>query len=72
MPSGVIVVARALEPSAADNSLVTGDVIHAVNGVSISSHQSLRAALDAMKPGSAVVLQVEHDSKLRFLAFQMP
>jgi serine protease Do len=72
MPYGVIVIARSIEPSAADTSLASGDVIHSVNGTTISSLQGLRDALDALKPGSAVVLQVEHDSKMRYLAFLMP
>jgi serine protease Do len=72
LPSGIIVVARTVEPGAADSSLTTGDVIHAVNGVTVSSLDELRAALDALKPYGALVLQVERDSKLRYMALQSP
>ncbi len=71
VPSGVIVVARTMESGEADNSLATGDVIHAMNGAPVTSLQGLRSVLDALKLDSAVVLQIERDGKLRYLAFQM-
>jgi len=71
-PYGVIVVARTLDPGAADSSLATGDVIHAINGTAVDSLQTLRTALDNVKPYASVVLQIERDSKLRYLTLQMP
>jgi serine protease Do len=72
MPSGVIVVARTIEAGAADNALATGDVIHSVNGATISTLDDLRVKLDTLKPYSPLVLQIERDSKLLYMALQMP
>jgi hypothetical protein len=33
--------------------------------------ESLRDALDKIKPGSAVALQVERDEQLQFMEFEM-
>jgi serine protease Do len=71
IPSGVMVAARAEGFSGAGVSLAAGDVIHAINGVPVSTLQELRAALDGLKPHSAVVLQVERDALLTFLAFEI-
>lgn len=71
VPSGVIVAARAQDPRAADVSLSVGDVIHSVNGLAISNLQELRAALDDLKPHSPVVLQIEREGTLTFVAFEL-
>jgi serine protease Do len=71
VPSGVMVAAHAEDAHAAAVSLSTGDVIHSVNGVSVSSLQELRAALDGLSPRSAVVLQVERQGLLIFVAFEL-
>jgi serine protease Do len=70
LPSGVLITAREEQESASENSLVAGDIIHAVNGKMVSGLADLRAALDQVPPDSAVALQVERDGKLRFLAFR--
>lgn len=69
--AGVVVVAKTATGSEAANSLVTGDVIHALNGVDINNLQSLHLALDRLKPGSSVVLQVEREGGLSYVTFQM-
>jgi serine protease Do len=71
VPSGVIVAARTQDPHAADVSLSAGDVIHTVNGRPIATLPELRAALDALKPHSPVVLQIERDGILSFVAFEL-
>lgn len=71
MPSGVIVAARTADPHAADVSLSAGDVIHAVNGQPIGTLPQLRAALDALKPHSPVVLRIERDGVFSFVAFEL-
>ena len=71
IPSGVVVVARAVSLLGPDTGLKTGDIIHSVNGVPIDSLDSLRARLNELKRDSAVVLQVERDDKLQWLAFEM-
>jgi serine protease Do len=68
--SGVIVAAKAADPSV-DTSLITGDVIHAINGVQVESMAALRAALDHLAPSPSVVLQIEHDGRLMFVSFQL-
>jgi hypothetical protein len=42
-----------------------------VNGLAISTLSDLRAALDALKPHSTVVLQVEREGVLTFVAFEL-
>jgi len=69
--SGVVVVARAADLLGPDTGLRSGDVIHSLNSKSIDSVDSLRARLRDIKPGGPVVLQVERDEKLEWLAFEM-
>jgi len=71
IPSGVIVVGRAADLIMPETGLQAGDVIHQVNTKAIDSGQTLRAALDELKPGSAVVLQVEREGELLYLSFEM-
>ena len=71
IPSGVIVVARAANLLGPETGLKTGDVIHTVNQTSVDSLASLRAALNTLKPASPVVLQVERDGQLQWLAFEL-
>jgi serine protease Do len=68
--SGVVVVsATAGTFDAETGGLQPGDVIHAVNGRWIVNLAALRTAVDAVKAGDAVVLQVERDSVLSYVAF---
>jgi len=69
--SGVVVVARAADLLGPDTGLRSGDVIHSVNTTSVDSVDSLRARLREIKPGGPVVLQVEREGKLEWLAFEM-
>jgi len=71
LPDGVLVIARAAELIGPETGLKTGDVIHSVNGGPIDSVESLRTALKDLKPNSPVVLQVERDGGLQWLAFEM-
>jgi PDZ domain len=71
VPSGVIVAAHVEDAHAAAVSLSAGDVIHSVNGGSVSNLEKLRAALDALNPHSSVVLQIERDGVLTFVAFEL-
>jgi len=71
MASGVIVAARTAFGASVDSGLETGDVIHALNGVTIISLETLSAGIQQLKPGDAVVLQVERDGNLQYLAFEM-
>jgi len=69
--SGVVVVARTADLLGPETGLRAGDVIHSVNSVSVDSVDSLRARLRDIKSGNPVVLQVERDSKLEWVAFEM-
>ena len=68
--SGVVVVSATAGTFDSDTGgLVPGDVIHAVNGQWINDLAALRAALDPMKVGDSVALQVERRGTLIYVAF---
>ena len=68
--SGVVVVSAMAGTFDSDTGgLEPGDVIHAVNGQWMIDLAALRAALDPMKVGDSVVLQVERRSALIYIAF---
>jgi serine protease Do len=69
--SGVMVAAHAEDRHAAAVSLSAGDVIHSVNGAAVSNLDELRAALDALKSHTPVVLQIERDGLLSFVTFEL-
>jgi serine protease Do len=71
MASGVIVAARTAFGATVESGLETGDVIHALNGITIISLETLNAAIKQFKPGDPVVLQIERDGKLLYLSFEM-
>ena len=71
IPSGVVVIARAVDLIGPETGLKTGDVIHSVNATPIVSVDSLRATLQKLKPASPVVLQVERDGGLQWLTFEL-
>jgi len=58
------------EPATAAD-LGVGDVIRAVNGQRLDDAQQLRQILAGLKPGDAVVLEVERQSVLQYVAFEM-
>jgi S1-C subfamily serine protease len=66
----VIVAAKSADQDA-DVSLATGDVIHAINGATVETIEGLRSSLDRLSASSPVVLQIERDGKLMFIAFKM-
>ena len=68
--SGVVVAARAAEPSV-ETALTTGDVIHSINGVEVETMTALRSALDRLTSNTSVVLQIERDGRLMFVSFEL-
>jgi S1-C subfamily serine protease len=66
--TGVVVAARAAGPSI-ETGIEQGDVIHRLNTTDVVSLDGLRTALTALKSGDPVVLQVERDGILRYVAF---
>jgi serine protease Do len=69
-PSGVAVAALAHEPTAWTSQLQAGDVIHELNASPVESLDFLREKLAAIPAGGAVVLQIERDSVMQYLAFR--
>jgi serine protease Do len=70
MTSGIVVVstvAGAIDPR--EGGLAPGDVIHAINGNSVQSLAELRASLELLEAGDAVVLQLERRGEYMYLAF---
>ncbi len=71
IPSGVVVVGRAADLIMSDTGLQAGDVIHQLNQTPIDSVETLRTTVRAVKTGDPVVLQVERDGGLTYVAFEM-
>ena len=71
IPSGVVVVGRAADLITPDTGLQAGDVIHQLNLTPIDSMDHLRAALDKLKTGDPVVLQIERSDGLMYVSFEM-
>jgi serine protease Do len=69
--SGVVVLGRAADLTTPETGLQTGDVIHALNTTAITSLDTLRAAVQSLKTGDPVVLQVERSDGLTYLSFEM-
>ncbi len=71
IPSGAIVVGREIELVTPETGLQAGDVIHTLNKTSIDSTAALRSAVDVLKTGDPVVLQIEREGELMFVSFEM-
>jgi serine protease Do len=69
-PFGVIVVARAAGASS-EVPVLPRDIIRSLNNQRISTVQGLRDAVHALKPGTAVTLQIQRDGKLMFVSFTL-
>ena len=69
--SGIVVVAQAAESRSVDTGLKTGDIIREIDRTSLQTVTQLQAIVRALKPGDPVVLQVERNGKLQYLAFEM-
>jgi serine protease Do len=70
--SGVVVAGTSGEQvPGSDGRLQPGDVIHAVNGKVIRNLPELRAAVDALARGDALVLQIERDGELQYVALRV-
>ena len=69
-PFGIIVAAR-VAGTRAEIPLTTGDVIRTLNGEPMTTLDRLRKSLKALPPGAAVVLQIQRDQKLMFVAFTL-
>ena len=68
--SGVLVAVRVSATRTPGGALERGDVIRAVNGTAVPTPDALRAAMEAIRRHDAVVLQVERQGRLTFVAFE--
>ena len=67
--SGVVVAATSgAVPPGWEGELQPGDVIHAVNRAQVVNLAALRAAIDALAPGDALVLRLERDGAMLYVA----
>ncbi len=69
--TGVIIAGRVDYDPQIDVDLDMGDVICALNRTKITSVTEFRKALEALKPGAPVVLQVERQGAFKFVSFEM-
>jgi serine protease Do len=69
--TGVLVIGLLGGEPAIAADLSVGDAIRAVNGTPLNDSQQLRQILSGFKPGDAVVLEVERQSVLQYVAFEM-
>jgi len=68
--SGIVVLAQAAESRTPDTGLKTGDIIRAIDRTPLQTVSQLQTIVRALRPGDPVVLQVERNGKLQYLAFE--
>jgi serine protease Do len=71
IPSGIIVAAKTLGAGTGEVPLQTGDVIHGLNGTTVTRMADLREGLAKLAPGDAVVLLIERFGQLIYVSFVM-
>jgi serine protease Do len=68
--SGALVIARSPGLNVYTSELRPGDILYEINHQSVGSVQQVRAALQPMRPGQAVVLQIERAGQMQYIAFE--
>ena len=66
--SGAVVAGIAADTPFWEGGFEPGDVIHAVNGTSVSGAGDLRSALDRLRPGDPVVIHIERRGQYQYLS----
>ena len=69
--TGVVVLARTIEWNSVRADFRQGDIIFSINSTSVTSVEDLRSAVAKLKAGDPVVMQIERQGKLHYLAFEM-
>lgn len=69
IPSGVIVAAKTLGAGNSEVPLQAGDVIHGVNGTTITNLADLRDGLGKLAAGDAVALLIERYGQIIYVSF---
>jgi serine protease Do len=68
---GVVVAAHAGDSPYGGDTLALGDVIYSVNTVAVTSVDALNKAIDALKEADPLVLQVERNGRLMYVALEI-
>jgi serine protease Do len=68
---GLIVAAKAPTGQSQLIDLQENDVIHSINNMTVTDLALFRKAVDDLKPGSPVALQVERNHRLQYVAFEI-
>ena len=71
IPNGILVTDATLSAGAPRGLFLPRDVIHAINGQSLSSVEELESALTRITRGESVVLQIERDGRLSFVVAEL-
>jgi serine protease Do len=69
IPSGIIVAAKTTGAGIGEVPLQTGDVIHGLNGTTVTSLSDLREGLARLTPGDAAALLIERYRQLIYVTF---
>jgi len=69
--AGVVVAGRAADAPFWETGLLPGDVIYAVNATNVRNLDELRRELEKLEVYAPVVLQVERQGQLQFVAFEL-
>ena len=69
---GILVTALTAGGNASLFGLEPGDVLHSLNRTPLDSLETLRQSLSALKSGDAVVLSIEREGQLNYIAFDNP
>ena len=69
--SGIVVLAQAAGPTALDTGLQAGDIIRKIDRTPLQSTSQLQEIVHKLSAGDPVVLQVERNGHLQYLAFEM-
>jgi serine protease Do len=69
--SGIVVVAQTAGPSAVESGLEAGDIIRAIDHTPLESISQLETIVDNLSAGDPVVVQIERNGRLQYLAFEM-
>jgi serine protease Do len=70
LPTGVVVAAKTLGGNG-EVPLQTGDVIHGINGTTITTLAELRDSLAKLKPGDSVALLIERYAQMIYVSFSL-
>jgi serine protease Do len=66
IPNGVLVAARTASSMLLGDELQAGDIIHAVDTQHVDDIEQLKQALQQIKPGDPIVLQIERSGALNY------